>query len=96
MVCRGLCAANWSVDGKFLAVSLRFGPMQKLRTYLFPMSRDGAMPKLPPQGLGQPEDLKKSSKSTPLPNYVDSMLGPEKYAYTRQHVRRNIYRIPIP
>ncbi len=96
MVCRALCAVNWSMDGKFLAVSLPGKPMQKLQTYLLAMSSDGAMPKLPPQGLGQPEDLKESSKSTPLPEYADSMLGPEKYAYTRQHVRRNIYRIPLP
>ncbi len=96
MVCRTMCTAQWNVNGKFLSLSLRFGPMEKLQTFLFAMRGEGALPKLPLQGLGEPNDLKESSPSTPLSQFVDSLVGPEKYAYTRRNVRRNIYRIPIP
>jgi Tol biopolymer transport system component len=95
VVCRSMCQVAWSVDGKYLYLSLQFGPMDTFQTHLFPVRSEVGLPKLPPEGLGKPEDLKESSKSTVLPQLVDSMLGPEKYSYTRSNVRRNIYRIPI-
>ena len=95
VVCRSLCQGSWSVDGKYLYLSLQFGPMDNGQTYLFPVRSEVGLPKLPPEGLGKPEDLKEASTSTVLPQFADSMLGPEKYSYTRATVRRNIYRIPI-
>ena len=95
VVCRSLCEGAWSVDGKYLYLSLQFGPMDNFQTHLFPVRSQVGLPKLPPEGLGKPEDLKESSRSTVLPQSVDSMLGPEKYSYRRQDIQANIYRIPI-
>ena len=96
VVCRVFCDGKWSVDGKYLYLSLQFGPMENYQTHMFPVRSEVGLPELPPQGLGRSEDLKKSSSSIPLPQSVNSMLGPEKYSYTLQNTRSNIYRIPIP
>jgi Tol biopolymer transport system component/predicted Ser/Thr protein kinase len=87
--------AWWSMDGKYLV--LQYGPAPSLisRTYLLPVIGERGLPALRPEGLGDPEDLKKLGRGIPLPRGVDSVLGPEKYSYTVQNIRRNIYRIPI-
>jgi eukaryotic-like serine/threonine-protein kinase len=92
VVCRTACFAGWSVDGKYLA--LQFGPGNS-QTYLLPVSGERGLPELPPEGLGGPEDLKKSRRVNELPRSVDSVFGPENYSYTITNIRRNIYRIPI-
>jgi serine/threonine protein kinase/Tol biopolymer transport system component len=87
--------AWWSMDGKYLV--LQYGPAPDLvsQTYLLPVIGERGVPALPSEGLGDPEDLKKSGRGTALPRGVDSVLGPEKYSYTLKNIRRNIYRIPI-
>jgi eukaryotic-like serine/threonine-protein kinase len=87
--------AWWSMDGKYLV--LQYGPaIESLsQTYLLPVIGERGLPALPPEGLGDREDLEKSGRGTALPRGVDSVLGPEKYSYTLRNIRRNIYRIPI-
>jgi len=93
LVCRA-CLVWWSVDGKYLA--LQFGlPPNEPRTYLLPVNGGRGLPDLPPEGLVGPEDLKESNRGVVLPTRVDSVIGPEKYSYTKANIRRNIYRIPI-
>ena len=93
MIC-ALCYVWWSVDGKYFAFQF-LPPPHSVETYLSPVSRQYGLPDLPPEGLGGPEDLKKSKRAIVLPRGVDSVLGPEKYSYTITNIRRNIYRIPI-
>jgi len=86
--------AWWSIDGKYLV--LQYGPAPGFsQTYLLPVIGERGLPALPPEGLGDPKDLKKLGKAIALPRGVDSVLGPERYSYTVRNIRRNIYRIPI-
>ena len=80
MIC-ALCYVWWSVDGKYLALQF-LPPPHSVETYLLPVSGEHGLPELPPEGLGGPEDLKKSKRAIVLPRGVDSVLGPEKYSYT--------------
>jgi hypothetical protein len=68
--------------------------MTAFSSYLLPVSGGRGLPELPPEGLVGPEDLKESNRGIVLPR-VDSVIGPEKYSYTKTNIRRNIYRIPI-
>jgi eukaryotic-like serine/threonine-protein kinase len=95
IVCRVHCFAWWSLDGEYLALSFLKMPNSLSQTYLLPVNGERGLPELPPEGLGGPEDLKKSKRVTVLPMEVDSVLGPENYSYTLTNIRRNIYRIPI-
>ena len=94
LICR-LCVVAWSIDGKYM--QLQFGGRAHgLQTYLLPVRRGSGLPDLPPGGLLGPEDVKASAKSVLLPVDADSVVGREKYSYTRYTIRRNIYRVPIP
>jgi serine/threonine protein kinase len=94
VVCGG-CFVGWSVDGKYLIVQTGPSPNSQSQAYLLSVSGKRGLPELPPEGLGGPEDLRKSGKGILLPRGVDSVLGPENYSYTVTNIRRNIYRIPI-
>ena len=87
--------ALWSLDGKYLVWQYGPAPDSLSKNYLLPVIGERGLPALPPEGLGDPEDLKKSVRGIALPRGVDSVLGPEKYSYTLRNIRRNIYRIPI-
>jgi eukaryotic-like serine/threonine-protein kinase len=91
------CFAWWSVDGKYMFFQFGAAPAHDShsQTYLLPVSGERGLPEFPPDGLGGPEDLKKSSRVIVLPRGVDSVLGPDNYSYTVTNIRRNIYRIPI-
>jgi eukaryotic-like serine/threonine-protein kinase len=94
VVCRTMCAGNWSADGKYLYLPLELGEMGSVPT-LLPVRSDRGLPELPPEGLGGTKDVKELSKGRLLPGELDSVVGPEKYSYTVMSTRRNIYRIPI-
>jgi Tol biopolymer transport system component len=89
-----LCYLWWSVDGKYLAFQFHPAP-HSVETFLFPVRAERGLPDLPPEGLGGPEDSRKTNRVIVLTKGVDSALGPEKYSYTITNIRRNIYRIPI-
>ena len=95
IICRVVCFAWWSLDGNYLALEFLATANSLSQTYLLPVSGERGLPELPPEGLGGPDDLKKSSRGIVLPRGVDSLLGPDKYSYTVTNIRRNIYRIPI-
>src|SRR5208283_4572522 len=87
--CRMLCLADWSLDGKYLYI---FGGP---KSYLFEVRKETGLPELPKEGFGTEEELRKAKGAYELPRDVDSVIGPEKYAYRHMNVRRNIYRVPI-
>jgi hypothetical protein len=81
-------ASDWSLDGKYLYI---FGGA---KSYLFEVKKETGLPELPKEGFGTEEELRKA-KAYELPPEVDSLIGLGNYAYTRNNVRRNIYRVPI-
>ncbi len=94
LICSTLCIAGWNIDGKYM--SLQFGANLDRRTLLLPTRRETGLPQLPPDGLG-PEELQTvNGKNNFLPVAADSLVGPDKYCYTKTTTRRNIYRVPIP
>jgi Tol biopolymer transport system component/predicted Ser/Thr protein kinase len=89
VLCRVWCRSDWSLDGNYMSFDLG------TKTYLMEVKKQTGLPVLPKEGFGSPEDLKKVGKVYELPGQVESAVGPEKYAYVRTNVRRNIYRVPI-
>ncbi len=84
------CSLNWDMSGKFGFVSFWNQPSD---SYGLPMMHATGLPQgLPFAGKG-PEELPKSIPM--IPWYVESAMSPSVYAYTRQNIRRNLYRIPL-
>lgn len=90
LICNLLCGfINWNTQGTIVYLR-EFG-----QTYVLPVSRKSDLPKLPPDGVVGPEDLRKIAGAVQIPWPVDSGLSASVYTYTRQNVRRNLYRIPL-
>jgi hypothetical protein len=89
--CRTLCDMAWTGDGKYL--QLRTGVNENVNTELLPVRSDTGLPDLPKQGLTKLEDTKGIAGRVVLGLGVNSAVSPERYAFTKTNVRRNIYRV---
>ena len=97
-VCRSLCFVNWTFDGKFIYVHF-LGTSQTNdigRTLVVPVQPGNVFPRLPVSGTHSEQDL------AALPGVKviegDVFPGPNAslYAFAKQSVHRNLYRIPTP
>lgn len=89
LICDLLCTFNWNDRGN----TVYLGALDQ--TYALPVSRESGFPKLPSDGIAGLEDLRKIAGGVRIPWTVDSGLSASFYTYTRQNVRRNLYRIPL-
>jgi len=89
VLCRAMCRGDWSVDGKYMAMEVEGAK------YLLDVKAGTGLPELPKDGFRTAGELKTASKGRVMPEGTDSLVGPEKYAYTKTTVRRNIFRVPL-
>jgi len=100
------CQAQWAPDGKFLYLSLQIwdanGVEQRQdnmphRTYAVPLSDSNAFAHLAAHGFNSETQL----AAVPGVRVIDQPFvlpgpGPSVYAFSRQTVHRNLYRVPLP
>ena len=91
VVCQTLCEMEWTADGKYLLMQAGVNP--DVKAELLPVRKDSGLPDLPKEGVTQPEYTKGIAGRVVLVQGVNSAVGPEKYAFTKTNVRRNIYRV---
>ena len=95
-----ICFLRWPPDRKFLYLSV-FTGMQSAgafgRTYVLPLAPNKLFPPLPPDGFHSEEEIAKLPGVRVI-EAADIFPGPtpETYAYSRQSVQRNLYRVPLP
>ena len=90
IVCRLLCHVGWSPDGKYMAIEANEVE------YVLEVRKDNTgLPELPSEGFRSIDELKAAARGRILPGGTDSIVTPEKYAYTKTGVRRNIFRVPV-
>ena len=67
------------------------------RTYVLPLKAGRVFPRIPDGGFKSEAEIAAMPGATIIDSY-DVALGssPGTYAYSRQSVQRNVYRIPIP
>jgi eukaryotic-like serine/threonine-protein kinase len=88
---------TWSVDGRTIFVSLLFSNLSYGITYAIPLMPGQMFPPIPAGGF-QSEAAIATLTGARLIGGADVAPGPtsDVYAYSRQTVQRNLYRIPIP
>jgi eukaryotic-like serine/threonine-protein kinase len=88
---------SWSGDGKHLFVQGKGAAANLEKAYVLPLSAGQMVPESIVDGLpSEPEILKlPGARVIPLRNVVPGPTA-ETYAFTRQSVQRNLYRIPVP
>ena len=95
-----ICSLRWQLDRKLLYLSVRTG-MQSAgafgRTYVSPLSPGKLFPPIPAGGFHSEDELAKLPRIR-LIEAADVFPGStsETYAFSRQTVQRNLYRIPLP
>jgi hypothetical protein len=92
-VCLGHCLLKWDTSGRFLYLNF---PDKGGDSYALPVGHDSGLPMIPPVGAWRVEDFAKQKAITTISSPVESAVSPSVYAYTRQNIRRNLYRIPLP
>jgi Tol biopolymer transport system component len=91
----GHAALKWSADGKFLVITPGLFA-QATKSYVIPLASDQQLPQLPTTGLAVAE-FSRLPAARVIEFGGDVTPGPtaDVYAFTRETVQRNLYRIPI-
>ena len=92
--------ARWTRDGKSFYLSIPSAEMAAFaygRTYVLPVQRGSGLPDLPPGGFRSEAEVA-AVPGVGVIEYGDVALGPRPsvYAFSRETVQRNLYRIPLP
>jgi hypothetical protein len=94
------CTLRWPPGGKFLYLSISTG-MQSAgasgRTYILPLPPGRMLPNIPSGGFRSEAEIASLSGGRVI-DAADTAPGstPDVYAFSRQTVQRNLYRVPIP
>ena len=87
-------SVNWSPSGN--SVSVSGGPIPDNRSYIIPLARGEALPRIPADGFRSEEEI----AQLPGAQRIDALTvpGPSRdvYAFYRGTTQRNLYRIPVP
>ena len=89
--------AFWSDDGRSFLVSGGYGTTQKnAPTYVVSLPEGSGVPELPSKGLSDITQFAKLAHARSIP---ETSVGvgrvPDTYAYVKETVQRNLYRIPL-
>jgi len=90
---------EWAHDGRLMFIGLQSsdGSVPNGHTYVVPLRSGQVFPPMPAGGFRSEEQIAKLPGARSIES-VDVSPGPtpETYAFTRQTVQRNLYRIPLP
>jgi hypothetical protein len=95
-----VCNLKWQSDRRFLYLSVLTGMNTagaSGRTYVIPLVPGKLLPNVPPDGFHSEAEIA-ALPGVRVLDVADVAPGrsPETYAFSRQTVQRNLYRIPVP
>jgi hypothetical protein len=95
----GQTPVKWSRDGRLLFLSTSstsYGGMVG-RTYVVPLPPGKSWPELPPHGYAVESEIAKLPRVRTI-DAPDATPGPsaDVFAFSRERIQRNLYRIPLP
>jgi hypothetical protein len=98
--CKAWARARWPRDGKHLYLSFQAQHMSAFasgRTYVLPVRPGSMLPSLPAGGFRSETEVA-AVPGIQVIDYGDVAPGPTTsvYAFSRETVQRNLYRIPLP
>lgn len=99
-ILNGICNLRWPPDRKFLYLSVSTGMQSAAafgRTYVIPLPPNKLFPPIPHDGFHSEDEIARLPGVRVI-EAADVFPGatPGSYAYSRETVQRNLYRVPLP
>jgi serine/threonine protein kinase len=99
-ILEGQCILKWQPDRRLLYLSVSNGmsiAFASGHTYVIPLPPGRSFPNIPPDGFHSEAEIA-ALPGVRVMDVADVAPGssPETYAFSRQTVQRNLYRIPLP
>jgi serine/threonine protein kinase len=96
-ICYSLCGVKWMLNGKFIDITLGLSLAPSTsKTFVIPLRGGQSFPDLPSWGVKSESDLTRLPGVKVINALVRPYVDASRYAFDREVVQRNIYRIPIP
>ena len=94
------CKGSWSDNGAWFVIAKQTGGGEGIGntgTYLLPVPPGTELPDLPSAGFATLEDVGRANGARVIKETTDVAIGPtpDIYAFMRETVHRNLYRIPL-
>ena len=91
------CVGWWSDDATSFILSRQTGAEEELGTYVLPIRGGTELPNLPPGGYSTIDDAVRENGVRVISETTNVALGraPNVYAFIRETVHRNLYRVPL-
>jgi serine/threonine protein kinase len=94
-----LTPLKWSRDGRLLFLCTESSSYSGVtgKTYVFSLAAGRTWPELPPHGFAEDSEIAKLPGVRTI-DAPDATPGPsgDVYAFSRERIQRNLYRIPLP
>jgi len=85
---------QWSPSGDSLWIS--GGAVADGRTYIIPLKRGEALPRIPAGGFRSEEEVAQLPGAHSIDAAAAPGPSPEVYTFYRSTTQRNLYRVPVP
>jgi len=97
LICRD-CSGWWSDDGAWFTMTHLDATGDTFGLYLLPARGDSELPEVPDGGFRDLADVAHVKGARVINQAGDVVLGPtpNRYAFIREIVHRNLFRIPLP
>ncbi len=90
------CEADWTADGRSFVVRLALNNASNgARTLVVALGLHETLPRLPPGGIRSEKDLAGSRVLYALDGFLYPGDSAQVYAFRRETIQRNIYRVPL-
>ena len=87
---------NWSVDGKYLYMTLQYFGLRTKRTVVLPYRSDVPLEKLYPKGLSRENDVPENPGAKVINEADVFPASDSSHLIWRRATQSNLYRIPLP
>jgi len=90
------CEVDWTADGKALIVRLEVNRQAEAKTMVLALEPGRTLPRLPASGIRSGADAAGLSVTSSADGFRFPGGQAQQYAFSRQTIERNIYRVPLP
>jgi hypothetical protein len=88
--------ATWQwAPGGGNSVGVSGGPIAQDRSYIIPLARGDALPRMPPEGFRSEEDIAQLPGARRIDAVAVPGPSPDVYAFYHGTTQRNLYRVPL-